>query len=86
MMKEKGIYATGGLIGAVLASTCSIAPFVFLLLGISGGMDQLLDSFGTLSTNFPCHEPWVFRSGILEGLRKAQSQLQRGFFMRHFAI
>jgi mercuric ion transport protein len=36
MMKEKGIYATGGLIGAVLASTCCIVPFVFLLLGISG--------------------------------------------------
>jgi len=36
MMKEKGIYATGGLIGAILASTCCIAPFVFLLLGISG--------------------------------------------------
>ncbi len=36
MMKEKGLYATGGLFGAVLASTCCIAPFVFLLLGISG--------------------------------------------------
>lgn len=36
MMKEKGVYATGGLIGAILASTCCIAPFVFLLLGISG--------------------------------------------------
>jgi len=36
MLKEKGIYATGGLIGAVLASTCCIVPFVFLLLGISG--------------------------------------------------
>ncbi|MDT7040781.1 mercuric transporter MerT family protein [Candidatus Nitronereus thalassa] len=35
-MKGKGIYATGGLIGAVLASTCCIAPFVFLLLGVSG--------------------------------------------------
>ena len=36
MMKGKGIYATGGLIGAVLASTCCIAPFALLLLGISG--------------------------------------------------
>ncbi len=35
-MKGKGIYATGGLIGAILASTCCIAPFIFLLLGISG--------------------------------------------------
>lgn len=36
MMKEKGLYATGGLIGAILASTCCIAPFTLLLLGISG--------------------------------------------------
>ena len=35
-MKEKRIYATGGIIGALLASTCCIGPFVFLLLGISG--------------------------------------------------
>ncbi len=35
-MKGKGIYATGGLIGAVLASTCCLGPFVLLLLGISG--------------------------------------------------
>ena len=36
MVKGKGIYAIGGLIGAILASTCCIAPFTFLLLGISG--------------------------------------------------
>ena len=35
-MKGKGIYATGGLIGAVLASTCCLGPFVLLLLGVSG--------------------------------------------------
>jgi mercuric ion transport protein len=35
-MKGKGVYAAGGLIGAVLASTCCIAPFVLLLVGISG--------------------------------------------------
>jgi len=35
-MEAKGVYAAGGLVGAVLASTCCVAPFVFLLLGISG--------------------------------------------------
>lgn len=35
-MKEKGIYATGGLLGAVLASTCCLGPFVLLLFGVSG--------------------------------------------------
>lgn len=35
-MKGKGIYTAGGLIGAILASTCCIVPFALLLLGISG--------------------------------------------------
>jgi len=35
-MKGKGGYAAGGLVSAVLASTCCVAPFVLLLLGVSG--------------------------------------------------
>mgnify|MGYP000368521480 CR=1 FL=1 len=35
-MKEKEVYAIGGFIGAVLASTCCLGPFVLLLLGVSG--------------------------------------------------
>lgn len=33
---RKGVVATGGMIGAVLASTCCIGPLVLLTLGISG--------------------------------------------------
>ena len=33
---RKGLIATGGLIGAVLASTCCIAPLLLITLGISG--------------------------------------------------
>ncbi len=33
---RKGVVATGGVIGAVLASTCCIGPLVLLTLGISG--------------------------------------------------
>lgn len=36
MMKTQGVYAAGGFVGAVLASTCCVATFVFLLFGISG--------------------------------------------------
>ncbi|GJL65747.1 MAG: mercuric transporter [Nitrospirales bacterium] len=36
MIKGKVVFAAGGLIGAVLASTCCIVPFALLLLGISG--------------------------------------------------
>lgn len=33
---RKGWFAAGGVLGAVLASTCCIAPLVLLTLGISG--------------------------------------------------
>lgn len=33
---RRGWFAAGGVIGAVLASTCCIAPLVLLTLGISG--------------------------------------------------
>ena len=33
---KRGLLATGGLIGALLASTCCIAPLVLVLLGVGG--------------------------------------------------
>lgn len=33
---RKGLIAAGGLIGAVLASTCCIAPLLLITLGVSG--------------------------------------------------
>lgn len=34
--RKKNLFAAGGVIGAVLASTCCIGPLVLLTLGISG--------------------------------------------------
>jgi mercuric ion transport protein len=34
--RKKGLFAAGGVVGAILASTCCIAPLVLLTLGISG--------------------------------------------------
>jgi mercuric ion transport protein len=34
--EQRGLLATGGLIGAILASSCCIAPLAFVTLGISG--------------------------------------------------
>jgi mercuric ion transport protein len=34
--RKKGWFAAGGVIGAILASTCCIAPLVLVTLGISG--------------------------------------------------
>lgn len=33
---KRNIFAVGGLIGAILASTCCIAPLMLLTLGVSG--------------------------------------------------
>ena len=34
--EKRGLLATGGLIGAILASSCCIAPLAFVTFGISG--------------------------------------------------
>lgn len=34
--RAKGWFAAGGIIGAILASTCCIVPLAFVMLGISG--------------------------------------------------
>lgn len=34
--RKKGWFAAGGIVGAILASTCCIAPLLLLMLGISG--------------------------------------------------
>lgn len=34
--RKKGWFAAGGVIGAILASTCCIAPLLLLMLGVSG--------------------------------------------------
>lgn len=33
---RKGLLATGGVLGAILASTCCIVPLVLVMLGVSG--------------------------------------------------
>jgi mercuric ion transport protein len=34
--RKKGWFAAGGVVGAILASTCCIAPLILLTLGVSG--------------------------------------------------
>ena len=34
--RKKGWFAAGGVVGAILASTCCVAPLVLLMLGVSG--------------------------------------------------
>tara|TARA_R110002124_G_scaffold227168_3_gene392435 strand:+ start:22497 stop:22895 length:399 start_codon:yes stop_codon:yes gene_type:complete len=34
--RKQGWFAVGGVVGAILASTCCIAPLVLLMLGVSG--------------------------------------------------
>lgn len=50
--KNRGILTAGGLIGALLASACCIAPLVFVILGISGAW------IGNLTALAPYQ--WIF--------------------------
>ncbi|GAK46891.1 mercuric transporter MerT [Tepidicaulis marinus] len=34
--RKRNIFAAGGVIGAILASTCCVVPLLFVMLGISG--------------------------------------------------
>lgn len=34
--KKRRIFAAGGVLGAILASTCCVVPLLFVMLGISG--------------------------------------------------
>jgi len=43
--RKPGWLAAGGLIGAVLASTCCIAPLALLMLGVSGAWIGTLTAF-----------------------------------------
>jgi mercuric ion transport protein len=43
--QARKIYAAGGAIGAVLASTCCVAPLLFVMLGISGAWIGELTAF-----------------------------------------
>jgi len=50
--ERKGLLATGGVIGAILASACCIGPLVLVTLGISGAW------IGTLTKLEP-YKPYV---------------------------
>src|SRR3546814_12241550 len=43
--RKQTLFATGGVIGAILASTCCIAPLLLLTLGISGAWIGTLTAF-----------------------------------------
>ena len=78
MMKEKGIYATGGLIGSVLASTCCIAPFVFLLLGISGAWISYLPALAPYQPVFLVISLGFLGVGFWKVYGKPKAKCQEG--------
>lgn len=59
---RKGWFAVGGVLGAILASTCCIAPLVLLTLGISGAW------IGTLTALEPYKPYFAFVALVSIGL------------------
>ncbi len=85
-MKGNGIYATGGLIGAVLASTCCLGPFILLLLGVSGAWISYFTALAPYQPFFSGSKPWLFGDRLLEGVRKDHGFMSGRLLMRHVSI
>ena len=77
-MKGKGIYATGGLIGAVLASTCCLGPFVLLLLGISGAWISHLTALAPYQPFFLVASLGFLAAGFWKVYGKTTGSYQEG--------
>lgn len=77
-MKGKGIYATGGLIGAVLASTCCLGPLVLLLLGISGAWISYLTTLAPYQPFFLLASLGFLAAGFWKVYGKTIGSCQEG--------
>ena len=77
-MKGKGIYATGGLIGAVLASTCCLGPLVLLLLGISGAWISYLTALAPYQPFFLVASLGFLAAGFWKVYGKTMGSCQEG--------
>lgn len=56
--RKRGLFATGGVVGAVLTSSCCILPLVFFSLGISGAW------IGNLTALYP-YKPYFVAITLL---------------------
>lgn len=77
-MKVKEIYATGGLIGAVLASTCCLGPFVLLLVGVSGAWMSHLTALAPYQPFFLAGSLGFLAAGFWKVYGKTTSTCQEG--------
>ena len=78
MISGKGVYATGGLIGAVLASTCCIAPFVLLVLGVSGAWISHLTALAPYQPVFLLASLGFLAAGFWKVYRKSPMSCEAG--------
>jgi mercuric ion transport protein len=77
-MKGNGIYATGGLIGAVLASTCCLGPFILLLLGVSGAWISYLTALAPYQPFFLVASLGFLATGFWKVYAKTKDSCQEG--------
>ncbi len=50
--RKRNIFAAGGVIGAILASTCCVVPLLFVMLGIPGAWIGTLPALGPYKPYF----------------------------------
>lgn len=78
--RRKGLLAAGGLIGAVLASTCCIAPLVLLTLGVSGAWISNLTALAPYQPYFLAATFGFLGAGYWKVYRKSKTVCEEGSY------
>ncbi len=77
---REGLYAAGGLIGALLASSCCILPFLLLTLGVGGAWIGSLTVLAPYQPIFMMVAIGLLAAGFWQIYRKPKNACASGTF------
>ncbi|VAW87179.1 hypothetical protein MNBD_GAMMA17-418 [hydrothermal vent metagenome] len=77
---REGLYAAGGLIGALLASSCCIVPFLLLTLGVGGAWVGNLTALATYQPIFLTVAVALLAVGFWKVYRKPKNACAPGSY------
>jgi mercuric ion transport protein len=78
--KQRGLLATGSVIGALLASSCCIIPFVLISLGVSGAWIGQLSALEPFKPYFLGVTAFLLAAGFWHVYFKKPERCQDGSF------
>ena len=77
---KEGLYAAGGLIGALLASSCCIVPFLLLTLGVGGAWVGNLTALAPYQPIFLTVAIVLLAAGFWKVYRKPENSCAPGSY------